>query len=108
MSVAGDGFRGKRIGNKMSKIEEIRPQVVSILARISGIPIGEIGEKATFEELDLDSLSRIEVMVELEREFGLESSDDDEEDEEKLARIQSVEDAAQLVLSGLTAAQTAV
>lgn len=87
----------------MSTIDQIRPKVVDILARISGIPLEEIGEKATFEELDLDSLSRIEVMVELEREFGLESSDDDEEDEAKLARIQSVEDAAQLVLTGLTA-----
>ena len=65
------------MGSELPTINEIRPRVVSIVARISGIPPDEIGEQATFEELDLDSLSRIEVMVELEREFGLESSDDE-------------------------------
>lgn len=92
----------------MVKLEEIRPRVVDILARISGIPVEEISEQSSFEELDLDSLSRIEVLVELEREFGMESSDDDEEDadDELLKRIQSVEDAARLV-EGNLAAQTA-
>lgn len=89
----------------MVTIQDIRPRVITILAKISGIPIEQITDQSSFEELDLDSLSRIEVLVELEREFGIESPEDEEDDEELLQRIQSVEDAARLV-EGNLAAQT--
>ncbi len=80
----------------MMAIEKIRDKVVEVLARVSGIPREEISVDSTFEELELDSLSRIELLVELEREFDIETPED-EEDEELLAQIQSVEDAARLV-----------
>lgn len=79
---------------------EIQERVIQIVALISGIPSEAIGVNSTFEELDLDSLSRIEVLVELEREFGIETPDDDD-DEELVKRIQSIEDAARLVETNL-------
>ena len=55
---------------------------------------------SSFEELEVDSLSRIELLVELEREFELES-DEEEQDDELVNKIQSVEDAARMVESSL-------
>ena len=86
----------------MATIDEIRTGVIGILARISGIPEDSIREDSTFEELELDSLSRIELLVELEREFEIETPED-QEDEELLQQIQSVEDAAKLVEGNLAA-----
>ena len=90
----------------MIEINEIRDRVVQILARISGIPSEEISAQSTFEELELDSLSRIELLVELEREFEVETPED-EDDEQLLEQIQSVEDAARLVEKNLVAQDTA-
>jgi len=84
----------------MIAIEEIRERVMNILARVSGIPRAEICAETNFDELELDSLSRIELLVDLEREFDIESPED-EEDEELLQKIQSVEDAARMVEGNL-------
>ena len=86
--------------------EDIRSQVMDILARISGIPREEINSNSSFDELELDSLSRIELLVELEREFDLETPED-QEDEDLIQQIQSVEDAARLVESNLAGATAA-
>ena len=90
----------------MIEIDEIRDRVMQILARISGIPRDEIRAQTNFEELELDSLSRIEMLVELEREFEVESPED-EDDDELLEQIQSVEDAARLVEKNLMAQDAA-
>jgi len=90
----------------MIEIDEIRDRVMQILARISGIPRDEIRAQTNFEELELDSLSRIEMLVELEREFDVESPED-EDDDELLEQIQSVEDAARLVEKNLMAQDAA-
>ncbi len=84
----------------MMPIEEIRERVVRVLARVTGIPGKELSVESTFEELELDSLSRIELLVELERDFDIETPED-KDDEELLAQIQSVEDAARLVEKNL-------
>ena len=84
----------------MIPIEEIRDRVMDILARVSGIPREEIKADTTFSELELDSLSRIELLVDLERDFDIEAPED-EEDEDLLQQIQSVEDAARLVEGNL-------
>ena len=86
----------------MKTFNEIQDQVIQIVAVISGIPREEITVNSTFEELDLDSLARIEVLVELEREFEIETPED-QEDEEILKKIQTVEDAARLVETNLAA-----
>ena len=84
----------------MLPFSEIQDRVIQIVALISGIPREEIRVESTFEELDLDSLSRIEVLVELEREFEIETIED-ENDEDILKQIKSVEDAARLVKQNL-------
>jgi acyl carrier protein len=86
----------------MLSFSEIQERVVKILAVISGIPGEEIGVDSTFEDLDLDSLARIEMLVELEREFEIETPED-QDDEEILKQIQSIEDAAKLVEKTLSA-----
>ena len=86
----------------MLSFSEIQERVVKILAVISGIPAEEIGVDSTFEDLDLDSLARIEMLVELEREFEIETPED-QNDEEILKQIQSIEDAAKLVEKTLSA-----
>ena len=80
----------------MVEINEIRERVMDNLSRISGIPREEITADATFEELDLDSLSRIELLVDVEREFDIESGEE-EENEEIFKQVQSVEAMARLV-----------
>jgi acyl carrier protein len=83
----------------MIEINEIRNRVIEILVRISGIPRDQIHAQSTFDELDLDSLSRIELLVDLEREFKIESPRQD--DEEIFKQIQSVEEAVRLVEKNL-------
>ena len=61
---------------------------------------------STFDDIDLDSLSRIELLVELEREFDIELPED-EKNEDLMKQIQSVEEAARLVETNLTAKETA-
>lgn len=83
-------------------IEEIRPRVKKTIAKITGLTPEMIEDDASFDSLELDSLSRIEVLVELEREFGLEVPEESE-DENLIARIHTVEDATQLVAQNLAA-----
>ena len=84
-------------------IAEIRPRVKQIIAKISGLKLELITDDAAFDALELDSLSRIEVLVELEREFKLDIPEE-EEDEDLINEIQTVEDAARLVEKNLAAA----
>ncbi len=77
--------------------DDVRKRVIAVVAKISGISEDEIGESATFEEIDLDSLSRIEVLVDLEREFGLPSPEEGQ-DEQLVASITSIDDAVKYVL----------
>ena len=90
----------------MVEINEIRDRVMDNLSRISGIPREEIMAESTFEDLDLDSLSRIELLVDVEREFDIESGED-EENEEIFKQVQSVEAMARLVEKNLTAKEAA-
>ena len=83
-------------------IEQIRERVINIVAKISMIDATEIHPDSSFVEMGLDSLSRIEILVELEREFGFDSEAEDEQaDEELLARIQTADDAARFVEAAL-------
>ena len=89
----------------MPPFAEVQERVIKIVATISGIPAEEIKPDSSFDELELDSLSRIEVLVELEREFEIETPDE-EDDEDLVKRIQSVENAARLVEKNLAEQST--
>ena len=58
--------------------EEIYEQVKSVLTEQLGIEESEITEEASFQEdLDADSLDLVELIMELEDQFGVKISDED-------------------------------
>lgn len=61
-------------------VDEIRMRAKKSIAKVSGLRVEQIGDEDSFDVLELDSLSRIEVLVELEREFKLQTPEDDEDD----------------------------
>ena len=58
--------------------EEIHERVKEVLVEQLGIEESEINEEASFQEdLDADSLDLVELIMELEDQFGIKISDDD-------------------------------
>jgi acyl carrier protein len=58
--------------------QEIYEQVKGVLVEQLGIDEGEITEEASFQEdLDADSLDLVELIMELEDQFGIKISDED-------------------------------
>lgn len=74
----------------------IRTRIKEIIADVTGIPAEEIGDSSSLvEELDLDSLSLMEVGVDVDYEYRLGLPD------EELRKIGSVDDAVKLVCERL-------
>jgi acyl carrier protein len=58
--------------------EEVFDRVKEVLVEQLGIDEGEITEEASFQEdLDADSLDLVELIMELEDQFGIKISDED-------------------------------
>ncbi len=75
-------------------VVEIRARVKEIISNITSIPVEEIADDASFrEDLDLDSLSLMEVGVDVDYEFKLGLP------EERMQQLQTVQDTVALVLS---------
>lgn len=47
-------------------------KVKELLAEHLEIDVAEINDETTFEDLDIDSLDTVEIMMEMEDEFGIE------------------------------------
>jgi acyl carrier protein len=61
----------------MASREEISERVKEVLVEQLGIEEGEITEEASFQEdLDADSLDLVELIMELEDQFGIKISDE--------------------------------
>lgn len=72
---------------------EILEKVRDIASDVLGADADEITEETTFDDLDADSLDRLQLVTAMEDEFDLEIDDD------KLAAINSVADAVDAIES---------
>lgn len=72
---------------------EIFEKVADIASDVLGINADEVSETTTFDDLDADSLDRLQLVTAMEDEFDLEI------DEEKLLSINSVTDAIEAIES---------
>ena len=72
---------------------EILEKVRDIASDVLGVDADEITEETTFDDLDADSLDRLQLVTAMEDEFDLEI------DADKLAAINSVADAVDAIES---------
>jgi len=74
-------------------VETIRTKIKEIIADVGDLEISEIADDASFvEDLDLDSLSNLEIGVDVNDAFKLGFP------EGQLQKLKTVEDAVQIVL----------
>lgn len=76
---------------------EILAKVVDVASDILGINADEITEQTSFDELDADSLDRLQLVTALEDEFDIEFA------EANLSSINSVSDAIDAIAAALEA-----
>jgi acyl carrier protein len=57
--------------------EELAARVIGVIARMQKIPVESVTLDKTFAELNIDSLDGINIMFEIENEFGIEIPDDE-------------------------------
>ncbi len=79
-------------------VEEIRTRIKEIISNVTGIDPQQIGDDASYvDDLQLDSLSLLEIGVDVDYEFKLGVP------EERLGEIRTVDDAVALVQEVLAA-----
>jgi acyl carrier protein len=76
--------------------EEVVAGLAEILEEVAGVDPADVSEEKSFtEELDVDSLSMVEVVVAAEEKFGVKIPDDE------VQNLKTVGDAADFVLKHL-------
>lgn len=79
-------------------VVEVRAKIKEIVANVTNIDSTEIGNTASFiEDLQLDSLSLLEIGVDVDYEFKLGVP------EERLQELRTVQDSVDLVMECLSA-----
>ena len=76
----------------MATNEEILPDLASIVEEVAGVDAAEVtSEKSFVDDLDIDSLSMVEIAVQAEDKFGAKIPDD------QLAELKTVGDAVDFI-----------
>jgi acyl carrier protein len=78
----------------MSSREEIVAGLAEILEEVAGVKPADVSEEKSFtEDLDVDSLSMVEVVVAAEEKFGVKIPDD------KVQDLKTVGDAVSYIIA---------
>ena len=78
------------------EVAEIRAKIKQIVSNVTNIPVAEIGDQASYvDDLNLDSLSLLEIGVDVDYEFKLGVP------EEELQEIATIEESVNLVVERL-------
>ena len=76
----------------MATNEDILPDLASIVEEVAGVDAAEVtAEKSFVDDLDIDSLSMVEIAVQAEDKFGVKIPDDE------LAKLTTVQDAVDYI-----------
>lgn len=76
----------------MATNEEILPDLASIVEEVAGVDAAEVTAAKSFvDDLDIDSLSMVEIAVQAEDKFGVKIPDDE------LAKLSTVQDAVDYI-----------
>jgi acyl carrier protein len=73
-------------------------QLVDILTRLHDAPADRIRPEATLGELDVDSLTTVEISIRIERDLGVKVGDDELQPDLTLGDIAGLVDARQTAL----------
>jgi acyl carrier protein len=74
--------------------EEIEQELAAIVEEIAGVAAADVTpEKSFVDDLDIDSLSMVEIAVQAEDKFGVKIPDDE------LANLKTVGDAVNYIVS---------
>ena len=77
----------------MASADEIRAGLASILNDVADVEPGDVSDEKSFvDDLDVDSLSMVEVAMEAETQFGVKIPD------EKLSDLKTVKDAVDYIV----------
>jgi len=78
----------------MADIAEIQTGLAEIVEEVAGVDAAEVTpEKSFVDDLDIDSLSMVEIAVQAEDKFGVKIPDDE------LAKLTTVSDAVDYISS---------
>jgi acyl carrier protein len=78
----------------MATTEEIRAELAEIVNEVTGIPADDVQlDKSFTDDLDVDSLSMVEVAMAAEEKFGVKIPDDE------LPKLKTVGDAVNYIVS---------
>ncbi|KAA2264321.1 acyl carrier protein [Solihabitans fulvus] len=78
----------------MSSIEEIQKGLAEIVEEVAGVAADDVSvDKSFVDDLDIDSLSMVEIAVQAEDKFGVKIPDDE------LANLKTVGDAVNYIAS---------
>ena len=76
----------------MSTTTDIRAELAEIVEEVAGIDTAEVtADKSFVDDLDIDSLSMVEIAVQAEDRFGVKIPDD------QLAQLKTVSDAVDYI-----------